>query len=73
MPDMTSAVHRDTPYETFSTGFYQKVVEPISKDGFEMATGKAGDIYLLHPLMVHSAAPNYLRGTFRRILYKNNY
>lgn len=64
MPDMTSAVHRDTPYETFSTGFYQKVVEPISKDGFEMATGKAGDIYLLHPLMVHSAAPNYLRGMF---------
>jgi len=80
MPDMTSAIHRDIPYETFSSDFYQKVVEPISKDGFEMATGKAGDIYLLHPLMVHSAAPNYLRGmlrphlqriTFADLIYQN--
>jgi len=62
MPDMSSSINRDAPYEKFSSSFYAEVVKPIAKDKFRTAIGKPGDIYLLHPLMVHSAQPNFLRG-----------
>ncbi|KAI4720331.1 hypothetical protein E4T48_03438 [Aureobasidium sp. EXF-10727] len=61
MPDMTNIEGRETPYKDFDHGFFDEAVKPVAKDRFKTATGKAGDIYLLHPLMVHSAAPNYLR------------
>ncbi|KAG9941217.1 hypothetical protein KCU85_g9651, partial [Aureobasidium melanogenum] len=61
MPDMTSIEGREKPYKDFDHGFFDEAVKPVPKDKFKTATGKAGDIYLLHPLMVHSAAPNYLR------------
>jgi hypothetical protein len=64
MPDMTEIENRKTPYKDFDHGFFDQAVMPIEKGKFKTATGKAGDIYLLHPLMVHSAAPNYLRGMF---------
>jgi hypothetical protein len=62
MPDMTSIENREKPYKDFDHGFFDEAVKPVEKEKFKTATGKAGDIYLLHPLMVHSAAPNYLRG-----------
>lgn len=68
MPDMSTsddAARKAAglePYEKFSTGFYDGVVRQVEKSAFRTATGRAGDVYLLHPLMVHSAAPNYLRG-----------
>lgn len=62
MPDMSSSINRAAPYEKFSSKFYSEVVSKIPKDKFKTAIGKPGDIYLLHPLMVHSAQPNYLRG-----------
>jgi hypothetical protein len=62
MPDMTEIENRKTPYKDFDHGFFDQAVKPIEKEKFKTAVGKAGDIYLLHPLMVHSAAPNYLRG-----------
>ncbi|KEQ74055.1 hypothetical protein M436DRAFT_45137 [Aureobasidium namibiae CBS 147.97] len=61
MPDMTAVEGRETPYKDFDHGFYDKAVAAVEKEKFKTATGKAGDVYLLHPLMVHSAAPNYLR------------
>jgi hypothetical protein len=68
MPDMTSSVRGDLgPYEKFGTEFYDSVVHTIPKEEFRTATGKAGDVYLLHPLMVHSAAPNYLRGKYQSL------
>jgi hypothetical protein len=63
MPDMTQIEGRETPYKDFQHGFFDTSIRPIAAENFRTATGKAGDIYLLHPLMVHSAAPNYLRGT----------
>jgi hypothetical protein len=33
----------------------------ISDDSFHEATGEVGDVYLLHPLMLHSASRNLLR------------
>lgn len=63
MPDMTPIEGREKPYKDFNHGFFDEAVRPVAKDKFRTAIGKAGDIYLLHPLMVHSAAPNYLRGT----------
>ncbi|KAG9724788.1 hypothetical protein KCU73_g13337, partial [Aureobasidium melanogenum] len=62
MPDMTTIENRAKPYKDFDHGFFDQAVSAIPKDKFKTATGEAGDIYLLHPLMVHSAAPNYLRG-----------
>ncbi|KEQ64593.1 uncharacterized protein M437DRAFT_43740 [Aureobasidium melanogenum CBS 110374] len=61
MPDMTFIEGREKLYKDFDHGFFDEAVKPVPKDRFRTATGKAGDIYLLHPLMVHSAAPNYLR------------
>jgi len=71
MPDMTSIEGRETPYKDFDHGFFDQAVKGVPKDTFKTATGRAGDIYLLHPLMVHSAAPNYLRGKiFRQTAHK---
>ncbi|KAG9841934.1 hypothetical protein KCU98_g5348, partial [Aureobasidium melanogenum] len=61
MPDMTPIEGRAKPYKDFDHGFFDQAVRTVAKDRFKTAIGKAGDIYLLHPLMVHSAAPNYLR------------
>jgi hypothetical protein len=66
MPDMTEIENRKTPYKDFDHAFFDAAVKPVAKEKFKTAVGKAGDIYLLHPLMVHSAAPNYLRGMFDR-------
>ena len=35
---------------------FRKMIEQCEQ--FEEATGKAGDVYLLHPYMLHTAAPN---------------
>ncbi|KAI5209732.1 hypothetical protein E4T38_02253 [Aureobasidium subglaciale] len=67
MPDMTPIEGRTKPYKDFEHGFFDEAVKPVAKEKFLTATGKAGDIYLLHPLMVHSAAPNYLRAEPRFI------
>jgi hypothetical protein len=66
MPDMTEIENRNAPYKDFDHAFFDKAVKEVEKEKFKTAVGKAGDIYLLHPLMVHSAAPNYLRGMFDR-------
>ena len=44
-----------------SLDFFCKVARSMPKDAFAEATGKVGDVYLLHPLMLHSASNNKLR------------
>ena len=38
-----------------------EIVKQMPADSFLEATGKAGDVYFLHPLMAHSASNNTLR------------
>jgi hypothetical protein len=73
MPDMTDIEGREKPYKEFNHGFYDAAVKKVQKEKFKTATGKAGDIYLLHPLMVHSAAPNYLRGELFPLLFYSSF
>lgn len=44
-----------------SLGFFSDVARSVPEDAFVEATGKVGDVYLLHPLMLHSASNNKLR------------
>ena len=44
-----------------SLGFFCDVAKSMPTNSFVEATGKVGDVYLLHPLMLHSASNNKLR------------
>ncbi|KAI2637351.1 hypothetical protein GGS21DRAFT_473353 [Xylaria nigripes] len=41
--------------------WYKNLLNEVPDEGFVEATGKVGDVYLLHPLMMHSASDNSLR------------
>ncbi|RYP64012.1 hypothetical protein DL771_008983 [Monosporascus sp. 5C6A] len=41
--------------------WYEEVVRGCDDDSFVEATGRVGDVYLLHPMMVHCASSNALR------------
>jgi len=64
MPDMSVVKDVPGPKKEFDHGFYQNAIKTIPREKFVTATGKAGDVYLLHPLMVHSGVPNFLRGEY---------
>ena len=42
-------------------GFFNDIAKSMPEDAFVEVTGKVGDVYLLHPLMLHSASNNKLR------------
>ncbi|KAI8947655.1 hypothetical protein F4801DRAFT_559890 [Xylaria longipes] len=44
-----------------SLEWYRDLLRDIPDDAFVEATGNVGDVFLLHPLMMHSAADNALR------------
>ena len=44
-----------------SLDFFCDIVKSMPKESFVEATGTVGDVYLLHPLMLHSASNNKLR------------
>lgn len=44
-----------------SLDWYRELAETLPPQGFVEATGRLGDVYLLHPLMMHSASRNTLR------------
>ncbi|KAI1281370.1 hypothetical protein F5Y07DRAFT_354500 [Xylaria sp. FL0933] len=44
-----------------NAGFYQDLLRDVPDEEFVEATGNVGDVYLLHPLMMHSASSNALR------------
>ncbi|KAI1113339.1 dihydrofolate reductase-like domain-containing protein [Nemania sp. NC0429] len=41
--------------------WYGDLLKPVPDDEFVEATGSVGDVYLMHPLMMHSATDNALR------------
>jgi len=41
--------------------FFTDIAKAMPKDAFVETTGKVGDVYLLHPLMLHSASNNARR------------
>lgn len=47
------------PFNSSETGWFYEVAQ--SCENFVEATGEVGDVYLLHPLMLHSASNNALR------------
>lgn len=51
----------DFEKEGDTRGWYARLLEGVGDEGFVEATGNVGDVYLLHPLMVHSASDNALR------------
>lgn len=59
-PRMLPRAHPSFPGER---GFewYADIVRGCGDDGFVEATGRVGDVYLLHPLMMHSATSNARR------------
>jgi hypothetical protein len=67
MPDMSVVKDVVGSKKEFDHGFYQNAIRTIPRENFVTATGKAGDVYLLHPLMVHSGVPNFLRGKYHNI------
>ncbi|TGJ80587.1 hypothetical protein E0Z10_g8183 [Xylaria hypoxylon] len=44
-----------------SLDWYRDLLRTVPGAGFVEATGEVGDVYLLHPLMMHSASDNALR------------
>ncbi|KAF1950333.1 hypothetical protein CC80DRAFT_598341 [Byssothecium circinans] len=47
--------------EDFGLKWFNEVAKSMPDDAFVEATGVVGDVYLLHPLMLHSASNNMLR------------
>lgn len=41
--------------------FFNDIARSMPREAFVEATGQVGDVYLLHPLMLHSASSNSLR------------
>lgn len=44
-----------------SLDWYRELLRDVPDDAFVEATGNVGDVFLLHPLMMHSASDNALR------------
>lgn len=60
-PRMTPRAQNPTWQPEQGLKFFNDVAQRQNRDGFLEATGKVGDVYLLHPLMLHSASNNQLR------------
>ncbi|KAI0118894.1 hypothetical protein GGR51DRAFT_554582 [Nemania sp. FL0031] len=59
-PWMRPREHADFRREK-SLEWYRELLSDVPDEGFVEATGDVGDVYLLHPLMTHSASDNALR------------
>ncbi|KAI1213268.1 uncharacterized protein F4807DRAFT_256901 [Annulohypoxylon truncatum] len=59
-PRMVQRAHPDFPRER-NLKWYCDVVQSCADEDFVEATGSVGDVYLLHPLMMHSATSNARR------------
>lgn len=57
-PRMIPRTHEDFRLET-NRGWFSELAQSCSD--FVEVTGECGDVFLLHPLMLHSATPNPLR------------
>lgn len=60
-PWMRPRDHADFRREARSPEWYAALLRDVPDDAFVEATGNVGDVYLLHPLMTHTASDNALR------------
>ncbi|KAK5107414.1 hypothetical protein LTR62_001275 [Meristemomyces frigidus] len=60
-PRMTSRYENPTMEPEDHLTWFCELAKSMPKDAFVEAHGKVGDVYLLHPLMLHSASNNRLR------------
>jgi hypothetical protein len=60
-PYMVSRTENPNMDKAKSLDFFCDVAKSMPRDAFVEATGRVGDVYLLHPLMLHSASNNKLR------------
>lgn len=60
-PYMVSRTDNPNMDKAKTLDFFCDVAKSMPKDSFVEATGKVGDVYLLHPLMLHTASNNKLR------------
>ena len=56
-PGMVPRGDKSGKYEVF----YNKIAQSMPQESFLEMTGEMGDVYLLHPLMLHSVSNNKLR------------
>lgn len=60
-PRMTPRAQNPTFEPEQGLHFFCDVARSVPRDAFVETSGKVGDVYLLHPLMLHSASNNKLR------------
>ncbi|OCL08421.1 hypothetical protein AOQ84DRAFT_40665 [Glonium stellatum] len=61
-PRMTPrALNPSMEQEKTGLSWFNELAKQCKEEGFVEATGEVGDVYLLHPLMLHSASNNALR------------
>lgn len=60
-PRMTPRAQNPTWEPEQGLKFFNDLAKRMPREAFVEATGEVGDIYLLHPLMLHSASNNSLR------------
>lgn len=60
-PRMTPRAENPTWEPENNLDFFNNVVKGMPRESFVEVTGKVGDVFLLHPLMLHAASSNSLR------------
>jgi hypothetical protein len=60
-PRMTPRAQNPTFEPEQGLAFFNNVAKSMPRESFVEVTGKVGDIFLLHPLMLHAASSNSLR------------
>ncbi|KFA50005.1 hypothetical protein S40293_05975 [Stachybotrys chartarum IBT 40293] len=60
-PLMNSREVLREPYDE-NNNYFSRVIQDVPDSSFHEMTGKKGDVILMHPLMLHSASKNGLRG-----------
>ena len=60
-PHMIPRAENPSMNSEMSLDFFCDIARSMPEDAFVEATGKVNDVYLLHPLMLHSASNNKLR------------
>lgn len=60
-PRMTPRAQNPTWEPEQGLTFFNNVAKSMPRESFVEATGQVGDVYLLHPLMLHCASNNKLR------------
>lgn len=60
-PRMTPRAENPTWEPENNLNFFNNVAKSMPREAFVEVTGEVGDVFLLHPLMLHAASSNSLR------------